>query len=97
MVIRHDDNAARMLSCRSFDPRAALGQSVRLKFIDRPVELICKLHDITIRGLIRYSAYRASFKYVLFPKDFTNIFMCCRLVFTGKVQVDIRLLIAVKS
>ena len=51
----------------------------------------------TIGSLFRYRRDRSSFKHMSFAKEFLRIPMRLVLIFAGKVQVNIRRLVSIKS
>lgn len=55
------------------------------------------IFDITECRLIRQRTDRSCLKGLSLPEDNFGVFMCLTLVLSGKVQVDIRLFISLKS
>ena len=96
VVIRTDNDSARMLSGRPFHARTMLRQTLLFIFVDRNIALFKELRDITISGFFCDRTDRSRLKHVFFTKNSPDIAVGHRLIFSGEVQVDIRLLIALK-
>ena len=92
-----NDDTARMLSRASAHARTALYNPV-----DFAVSLLASaffkiIFHITKRRLIRQCADRTGTERLSCAENNFRIFMRLTLIFAGKVQVDIRLLISLKS
>ena len=94
---RKDNDASRMLSGRPSHANTALHDPVDLtvSFADFPLLII--LFYITEGCLVRERTDRPGTERLTCAKNNFGIFMCLTLIITGEIQVDIRLLISLKS
>ena len=94
VIVRTDDDAARMLTGRTLDAGAVLRQTVLFIFVDRDVPFFEELRHIAKGCLFGDRADGPGLKHILFAEDGPHITMCDRLIFPGEVQVDIRFFVA---
>ena len=95
-VGKHDDTA-RMLSCTSPDPGTSHRDTLDLTApFSLLVFFVVILHE-PIGSLIRQSSDGSRLEGMSFAEKYLCIFMSLRLVISREVQVDIRLLISLKS
>ena len=97
VVVRNDDDTSRMLSGRPLDARAAFHKIVYVVFVSVYMIVFDVVLYISESGLVGYCSYRSGLIYVLFTEDLAHVSVCDRLVFTRKVKVYIRLLVALES
>ena len=98
VVIRRDnDHAARMLTGRPFDAFASFGKPQLLCLMGNLSAFLQIVQCVTKRRLLRNGRNRSRFKDVVRTEQLFGVPVDIRLIFTGKVQVDIRLLVAVES
>ena len=76
MVVRHYDYASRMLSRRTLDSGASLRQTIRLELVYRTIELLRKLHHVSVCRLVLYSTYGTGLEHVFFSEDLTYVLRC---------------------
>ena len=98
-VQRNDDDAAGVLTGRSFDPFTQLGQVDALRIAHGAFDahrLFIAL-DVTNGRLCLYRTDRTGPEDMFISKHFFCIRMGPRLIITGEVQVDIRHLVALKA
>ena len=95
--LRHDDNAARMLTGVSADTRAALDQAVFLRASDFHLALCHVFFDVSVCGFFRNRADGSRAEYMVMPEQLAGVPVNGRLIFTGEVQVNIRHLIAIEA
>ena len=86
-----------MLAGRALHARAALYQVVHVVPVGADVVVFYVVLYISVRGLVGYRRNRAGLVNVLFSEDLAHVSVSCRLVFTGEVQVNVRLLVALES
>ena len=96
VIVRTDDDAARMLTGRTLDAGAVLRQTVLFIFVDRDIPFLKKLRYIAKGRLFGDRADGPGLKNILFAEDSPDIAMRDGLVFSGEVQVDIRLFVALE-
>ena len=96
-IRRHNDHAAGMLAGGTLDTGTTLGQPFNLGLVIDLSLFFRIFADIAVSGLIRYGCNRAGLKHTAFTEQRFGIFMGTRLVFAGKIQVDIRHFIALKA
>ena len=97
VVIRNDDDTARMLSGRPLDACAALHKIVYVVFVSVYMIVFDVVLYISEGSLVGDRSYRSGLIYVLFTEDLSHVSVCDRLIFTRKVKVDIRLLVTFES
>src|SRR5699024_1590696 len=97
MLMGHNNDTARVLSGGSLYAGTALRQPFHLTaaFVNPPLFKI--FHHIAVGGLFRQGTDSPGTEGGTFPKDDLHIFVGLRLVFSGEVQVNIRLLVALES
>ena len=91
------DNTSRMLSCASPDTGAALDNTVDLTVTLVLSPLFIIILHITKCRLIRQGTDGTGLEGLAFSENNLCIMMGIRLIFTGEVQVDIRLLVSLES
>ena len=96
VVVRTDNDSARVLPGRPFHARTMLRQTLFFIFVDRNIAFLKELRDITVSGLFGDRTDRSRLKHILFTENSPDIAVRHRLIFPRKVQVDIRLLIALE-
>ncbi len=96
VIVRADDDAARMLAGRTLDAGTMLRQTVFFIFVDRDIPLFKKLRHIAKGRLFGDRADGPGLKNIFFAEDGPHIAMRDRLIFSGKVQVDIRLFVSLE-
>ena len=97
-IQRHNDNTTRMLTRCSFYTFTTLSQIYTLCLIKRlTLHLFFISFNITIRRLLLNRTYSTCSKDVIISKYFFCIGMGIRLIFTGKVQIDIGNFIPLKT
>ena len=94
---RQHNDAARMLSGASSDSRTARDDPVDLTGTLLVAALLIIVFHIAKGGLIRQRGDGSGAEGLSGAEDYLRIFMGLTLVFTGKVQVDIRLLVALEA
>ena len=97
MCIRDSDDTARMLTRGSLNTHAALDNPVDLTFSLSLAPLFVEILHIAVCGLIRQRADGARAEGITLAEDDLGVVVGLALVLAGKVQVDIRLLVALKS
>ena len=93
----NDYYASRMLTRCSLDTLTALCESVHLSLIGAFALLVKVLGHISVGGVSLNCAYGSRLVYVLRSENVFNIFLCLTLIFSGKVKVNIRLLVCLES
>ena len=97
LSIGQNDDAARMLPGRFPDADTAIRQALDLR---RPffLPMILKVPEhITIRILVRHTRHRSGPERLSCAENDLRIMVCLRLILSGEVQVDIRLLVSLKA
>ena len=90
-------NTTRMLSGRPADPDAPLHDTVDLTVsLVNPTFLII-IFNVSERGLVRKCTDRSRTERLTGSENNFGVFMCLTLVIPGKVQIDIRLFVSLKS
>ena len=69
MIVRHDDDTARMLTGSSFHTGTVLSKAVCLEFIDRTLAFFKELHNVTVSSLVRHGTYSSCLENVLFTEN----------------------------
>ena len=95
--VRHDDHAAGVLAGGALDAGAADAQAVFLGAVDGLAPLLQVLFDVAVGGLVLQAGDGARLEDVLLAEEFLGIAVDVGLILAGEVQVDIRLLVAVKA
>ena len=95
--IRHNYDSTRMLSCGSLNIYAALGKSFNLCMTLGNSSVFAILKHITICSLFRNGTNCSGSEGIILTEDFADISMGSRLIFSGEVQIYIRLLITLES
>ena len=93
---KHDDSA-RVLSCRPADADASLHNTVNLTVPLVDTALLVVILDVSERRLVRQRTDRSGTECLTVSENNLTVGMRFTLIFTGKVQVDIRLLVTFKS
>ena len=94
---RKNDDTARMLSGGSPDTRTSLYDPVDLAVSLVHATLFVIIFHITERCLVRQRTDGSGTEGLSRTEDNLCIFVCLTLVLTGEIQVDIRLLVSLKS
>ena len=94
---RQHNDAARMLSGASSDSRTARDDPVNLTGTFLIATLLVIIFHVAKGGLIRQRGDGSGAEGLSGAEDYLRIFMGLTLVFTGEVQVDIRLLVALEA
>lgn len=94
---RKNDDATRMLSGRTPDACTSFRYPHYLAVSLGNLAFLKVFADIAICRLIRYSAYSSRFKGLTFSEDNFCVRVSLRLILSGKVKINIRLLISFKS
>ena len=97
MIIRYDNDTARMLSGSPLDAGAALDQIVYVILVGLDIVVFDIVLYISVSSLVSYRSYSTRLEYVLLTEYLTYISVCHRLVFAGKIKVDIRLFVSLES
>ena len=84
-VLRDNDKAARVLTCRALNTDKSLCKAVLLRLCDLELTLLEILLHIAVGGLFRQRAYRSGAENVIRTKKFFCVFMCLRLIFAREV------------
>ncbi|SCH49485.1 Uncharacterised protein [uncultured Faecalibacterium sp.] len=95
--VRHNDHAAGVLTRGALDAGAAQSQAVLLRMVHRAAALIQIFFDIAVGGLVLNTGHGARLEHVGFAEQLLGIAVHIGLIFAGKIQVDIRLFIAVEA
>ena len=95
--VRHNDHAAGVLTRGALDAGAAQSQAVLLGVVHRAAALIQILFHIAVGGLVLNTGYGACLEHIGFAEQLLGVAVHVGLVLAGKVQVDIRLLVAVEA
>ena len=95
-LLWNDDDAARMLARGAAHPGAARRQPVFLGARTADAALLHILLDIAVCGLFGHRTNGARAEYMVMAKQLAGIPVDLGLVFTRKIQVDIRHLVALK-
>ena len=93
----HNGNTARMLPCRAPHAGTAADKTIDMR-ITRILTPIIKivLHK-AVGSLVRHRGNGAGAKHIVFTKKLLGILMSYWLIISGKIQVNIRNLVAVKA
>ena len=94
---RKNDNSARMLSGRSSDTGTSLHDPVNLAVSFMNSSFFIIIFYIAESSLIRQRTNRSRTECLSCSEDNLRIFMCLTLIFSRKIQVNIRLFISFKS
>ena len=94
---RKNDDSTRMLACRSSDSRTALDDPVDLAVTLVLATLFVIILDITECRFLCQGTNRTSLECLTFSEDNLCISVRIRLIFSGEVQVDIRLLVTLET
>ena len=86
-----------MLAGCSFDSGAAGCQPKFLRLMNNPSPLFHIFFHKTVSGLLCHSRNGTGLEHMGFAKQLLRVAVCLVLILAGKVQVDIRRLIAVKA
>ena len=97
MAVRHDDDAARMLSRSLFDPCTAVSQTIHLSLVDTDLPLFKIPRHITISDPVLDRTDGSCFIYIFLAENLFDILLRRTLILPGKIQVDIRLLVGFES
>ena len=97
MTVRHDDDTPRMLSRSLFDPCTAVRQTIHLSLVDADLPLFKISRHITIGDPVLDRTDGSCFIYIFLAENLFDILLRRTLIFPGKIQVDIRLLVGFKS
>ena len=95
--IRHDDHAAGMLARGTLDAGAAQRQAVLFRVVDRSPPLIQILFDVTVGRLVLNTGDGAGLEHVGLAEQLLRVAVDVGLILAREVQVNIRLLVAVKT
>ena len=95
--VGHDDHAAGVLAGGALDAGAAQRQAVLLGVIDRSPPLFQIFFDVAIRRFVLDAGHGAGLEDVGLAEQLFGVAVDVGLVLAGEVQVDIRLLVAVKA
>ena len=93
---KHDDSA-RVLSRRPADADASLHNTVNLTVPLVDTALLVVILDVSERRLVRQRTDRSGTECLTVSENNLTVGMRFTLIFTGKVQVDIRLLVSLES
>ena len=94
---RKYDDSARMLPRRPSDSDTSLYDTVNLTVSLMNAPFLVIIFYITKRCLIRQRTDRTGTERLTVSKNNLCIFMCLTLIIAGKIQIDIRLFISLKS
>ena len=97
VVARHHHQPAGMLACGPFDAGAAIGQTAHFGVMGHPALFFHIFQHKAIGRFIGQCADGAGFKDLALAEKLFCIGMGLLLIFAGKVQVDIRLLVPFKA
>ena len=97
VFLRHDHNAAGMLSRRAADADTAAGQSIDLGAVEADPLPFQVFHDKSVCRLVSQCADGPGTEHVLRTEQLFGVLVYLTLHLTGKIKVDIRRLVAVKS
>ena len=95
--LRHDNDAARMLTGVSADACTALDQAVFLRASNFHLALCHVFFDVAVCGFFRNRADSSRAEYMVMPEQLAGVPVNGRLILTGEVQVNIRYFIAVEA
>ena len=95
--VRHNDHAAGVLTRGALDAGAAQSQAVLLGVVHRAAALIQILFHIAVGSLVLNTGYGACLEHIGLAEQLLGVAVHVGLIFAGKVQVDIRLLVAVEA
>ena len=94
---RHNNHAAGVLARGALDTGAAQAQAVFLSTVHGFATLFQIFFHITVSRFILQAGYSARLEHIFLAEQLLRIAVNVGLVHAGEVQVDIRLLIAVKA
>ena len=95
--LRYDNHAAGMLARGALDAGAADGQPLFLRTVQRDAAFLrVFLHEAN-GSLVRHGGNGAGLEHVVLAEERLRVAVGAALVFAGKVQVDIRRLVAVEA
>ncbi|MPN07597.1 hypothetical protein SDC9_154868 [bioreactor metagenome] len=97
VLLRYDDDAAGVLTCRDLHVLAALGNAFALRAPECLPQLFFENTNVLKRRALRNAADGSRAKCMAATEHLFDVFVRNRLVLAGKVQVDIRRLVAVES
>ena len=89
-ILRDDDKPTGMLACGAFDTHEAKGQAVFLCLGGFDSPLLQILFDVPVGSFFCQGADGSGTEYMVGAEKNFRVFMCLRLVFAGKIKVDIR-------
>ena len=96
-ALGYDYDTARVLTCGTLDTGTTHKQPLCLSLGNVDTLFFKVFHNIAVCSFLRYSAYCTCTEYVPCTKKLFYVFMCSRLIVTGEVKVDIRLLVSVET
>src|SRR5690554_3513286 len=94
---RYHHHSSGMLTCRTFYPAAPFYQPVNFRIFEIKTSFVHITTDKTESGLFGQGAYSSGAKNPVFSKEFLCISMYLRLVFSGKIKINIRFLVPFKT
>ena len=97
LPLRDDDHAARVLARRALDAGAGDRKALFLGLVQRAPALFGVFLHVAERGLVRNRRDRAGLEDVFAAEQRLGVAVRAALVFAGKVEVDIRRLVAVEA
>ena len=89
VFLRHDNDAARVLARGALHAHAACNKAFCLAFVKAHALLLTIPLDVAVDRLILQAGNCACTEGMPFAEHFLHVLMRNRLIFTGKVQVDI--------
>ncbi len=96
MVTRNDHQSAGVLPRGTFNSRTAIYKAIDFRIMYRNIPFRKILFHKAVSRFICKRANRSSLEYMARSKKFLGIRMRCLLIFAGKIQVNIRFLVAFK-